>query len=244
MKCYKLVTQGLKAYGGFKYTLGKWTPMLGGAETLCNSGWYHVYDHPLLAMLLNPIHRNLAKPKLFECTYDGRLRGLDDQGLKRGVRRLRLDKELPLPVLTPNQCARLTIYCAKPICSEKHWRDWAKKWLNGKDRTPCSAIRVQRELGHGLRATCPAPVRIANRCALSAADVAKHVAGTQNLRGSDLSVYGYGARSTASAIKHAADFAKRITKPKAAYYWVWLIKKAIADENKLQEALAPGVKTC
>jgi len=239
MKCYKLVTQVLQAYGGFQYTLGEWTPMLGGAETLCNSGWYHVYDHPLLAVLLNPLHRNLARPKLFECTYDGRLRTRDDQGMKRGVRRLRLDKELPLPVITPCQCTRVAIYCAQPIQSCKSWAEWAKSWLRGKDRTSSSAMQIQRELDRGLRATVPTPVRTANRCALAAADAARHAA-----KHADDSVGGARWVTTARAIEHAARFAKLIKKPKNAAYWVKLIEKAIFDEDKLQKALVPEGKPC
>jgi len=231
MKCYKLVTQGLKAYGGFKYALRKWTPLLEGDATLCTSGWYHVYDHPLLAVLLNPIHRDLAKPKLFECTYDGRLNTRDDDGLKRGVRRLRLNKELPLPVITPCQYTRVAIYCAQPIQSCKSWAEWAKSWLRGKDRTSSSAMQIQRELGRGLRATNTAPFRTANRCALAAAETAKHSADPTE---GDWRAYGWGARATAGAIKHAADFAMLTEKSRTAAYWVELIEKAIADENKLQ----------
>jgi len=234
MRCFKLVTQGLKAYGGFRYTLGEWTPLLAGDARLCNSCWYHVYDHPLIAVLLNPTHRDLARPKLFECTYDGRLCTLDNQGLKRGVRRLRLDKELPLPVITSNQRTRVAIYCAKPSCSEKHWRAWAKSWLNGKDRTSSSAMQIQRMLGRGLRASNTRPVRTAHRCALAAADTAKqHVDGSighMNWR-----AYNWGAWSTTGAIKYAANFAMLTEKSRNAAYWVRLIETAITDENKFQE---------
>lgn len=235
MKCYKLVTQGLKAYGGFKYTLGVWTPKLDGTGDLCTKSWYHVYDNPLLAVLLNVLHGILVWPKLFECTYDGRLHTVDDRGLKRGVVKLRLDKELPLPVITPEQCVRAAIYCTRPLQPKKPWADWAKSWLNGKDRTCLSAIHIQRVIGPGSWSKLKDTVKTANAAALASASAAQYAT---HLAKWTWSLRGWGSRATARAIERAAQFAWLIKKPQNSAYFVGLVEKAIADENKLQKGRA------
>jgi len=141
MKCFKLTDQNMRTYcGSFLWVLGEWAPTLRGLGPLCASGWYHAYDHALVAVLLNRVHADIRGPRLFEASYDGRSRTLDEHGLKRGVVSLRLDKEVPLPVITPEQRVRIAIYCARRVYHEdQSWMVWSNAWVDGRDRNPRTA---------------------------------------------------------------------------------------------------------
>jgi len=95
MTVYKLTDQKMHTRNGYQWALGEWRETSGDGE-LCGSGWLHAYEDPLLAVLLNPIHASIANPRLFEAEADSD--GNDDRGIKCGFTRLRLTKELPLPI--------------------------------------------------------------------------------------------------------------------------------------------------
>lgn len=39
----------------------------GGSGKLCSNGVIHAYEHPLIAVFMNPIHANFSNPILWEC---------------------------------------------------------------------------------------------------------------------------------------------------------------------------------
>ena len=57
----------------------------GDVTTLCSNGFIHYYTHPLLAVLLNPIHANFASPKLWEAEASGKI---INEALKSGCKTL------------------------------------------------------------------------------------------------------------------------------------------------------------
>ena len=105
-------------------------------QPLCTDGWIHAYESRLLAVLLNPIHANLADPKLWRCR--GRI-GKRDGQLKCGCRALTTVREIPVPQIIDKQHVRFGIACAWPTCEVPEWRTWARKWLTGEDRTAAAA---------------------------------------------------------------------------------------------------------
>lgn len=104
-----------------------------GIGNLCTSGWLHAYEHLLVAVLMNPVHANIKKPRLWEAEGDV---GPREGSLKCGCRRLRTIRELPLPVITREQCVRAAIYLAGSVFGDDcpEWSSWADGWLSGADR--------------------------------------------------------------------------------------------------------------
>lgn len=103
-----------------------------GKGELCGPGYIHAYTHPLLAVLLNPIHAKFHSPRLWEA--EGKI-AKSDRGLKVGCVTLKTIREMPLPVVTTEQRVRFAILCAKAMCTDATWLAWANGWLDGTDRT-------------------------------------------------------------------------------------------------------------
>jgi hypothetical protein len=137
MKKYKLTDQNLRTHNGFQWEIGKEVTTDGKSDGLCNEHWLHYYHHPLLAVLLNPIHADISNPCLFEVKALGR--HLDDRILKGGCTKMTLVKEIPLPEITLNQKIAFAILCSLEVYKEKKYVKWVENWLNGKDRTYAAA---------------------------------------------------------------------------------------------------------
>src|SRR5574341_593084 len=107
-----------------------------GQGELCGPGWIHAYTHPLLAVLLNPIHADFRQPHLWEAT--GKI-GKTDHGLKVGCRSLTTRRQLPLPAITTEQHVRFAILCALVVYRDATFCKWADDWLCGRDRSAAAA---------------------------------------------------------------------------------------------------------
>ena len=113
-----------------------------GEGGLCGPGWIHAYEHPLIAVLMNPIHGNFKNPRLWEA--EGEI-GLRDGQLKCGCATLTTIREIPLPEITMEMQVRFAIMCAKEASPAdaaeawKAWNAWADRWLSGEDRTQAAA---------------------------------------------------------------------------------------------------------
>lgn len=103
---------------------------------LCSDQYIHAYLNPHLALLLNPIHANIANPRLWEAK--GRIAARDGQ-LKVGCKSLTTIREIPVPVITTEQRAVVAILCAKAVYQDKAWNAWADAWLNGAHRSKQAA---------------------------------------------------------------------------------------------------------
>lgn len=132
----KLTDQNMQTHNGFQWELNKWYKA-NGKGGLCTDGCFHGYDTPELAVLLNPIHADFKNPRGFTMKYRGEI--LTDNGLKVGVREARIVEEITLPVYTDVQKIAFGILCAKEVCKDKTWNEWADNWLNGTDRTEKAA---------------------------------------------------------------------------------------------------------
>ena len=137
MKKYKLTDQDMRTHNGFQWELGKEVITDGDSKKLCTKHWLHYYHHPLLAVLLNPIHANIDNPRLFEAKALGK--HLDDKGLKGGCTKMTLTKELELPELTLNQKIAFAILCSLEVYKESTYILWANDWLNNVDRSGAAA---------------------------------------------------------------------------------------------------------
>jgi hypothetical protein len=133
MKLYKLTDENGMTWGRTQWGEGVTHEATGPMDApLCSNGWIHAYEHPLLAVLLNPIHADFDKPRLWEA--EGEI-GLRDGQLKCGCRKLTTVRELSVPKMTTEQRVKFAILCAKTVEKGVAWNAWADGWLNGKDRS-------------------------------------------------------------------------------------------------------------
>jgi len=107
-----------------------------GEGELCGWGWIHAYEHPLIAVLLNPIHAKFQTPRLWEAEGEIAIR---DGQFKCGCKTLTTVREIPLPAVTTEMRVRFAILCAKEVCADLPWNAWADKWLSGEDRSEAAA---------------------------------------------------------------------------------------------------------
>ena len=127
----------MRTHDEFQWELGKEVTTDGNSNELCNKHWLHYYHHPLLAVLLNPIHANIDNSRLFEVKALGK--HLDDKGLKGGCTKMTLVKEIELPEITLNQQIAFAILCSLEVYKEPSYVKWANDWLSGVNRTAFAA---------------------------------------------------------------------------------------------------------
>jgi hypothetical protein len=171
MKKYKLTDQDIRTHNGFQWELGKEVITDGENEELCNKHWLHYYHHPLLAVLLNPIHAKIDNPRLFEVKALGK--HLNDNGLKGGCTKMTLVKEIELPEITLNQQIAFGILCSLAVYKESTYILWANDWLNNVDR---SAARAYAAANAASNANAAADAAYAAYAAADAADAARYAA--------------------------------------------------------------------
>lgn len=121
---YKFTDKHLRTHGGFQWEIGRKATTTGEGE-LCGPGFLHYYADPLLAVLLAPLHVNFGPDRrLFRVEAGGVIK--NDRGLKLGASELTLLEEIPVPTVTPNQCAAFAAKCA----------EWARETARGPRLTP------------------------------------------------------------------------------------------------------------
>jgi len=139
-KGYKLTNQDGRTFNAMQWGSGVMHETDGSGE-LCSKGWLHYYRDPLLAILHNPIHSDIPNPVLWECKIEGKRK--HDGWMKSGCTKLTTVKPIFLPIVTLEQRIRYAILCAKEVCKDKIWNQWADKWLSGEDRTAATALRTR-----------------------------------------------------------------------------------------------------
>ena len=109
-----------------------------GEYELCGPGWTHVYTHPLLAELLDPIHGDYGPgAKLIAVRVSGKT--LSDRGLKEGWTRVEYSRAAKRRKVSLTQKTAFGILCALETPQEPGFQRWAENWLSGKDRSQESA---------------------------------------------------------------------------------------------------------
>ena len=129
---YKLTDEHNQTRGMTKWGNNVSHTAKGKGKVLCSNGWIHYYTHPLIAVLMNPIHAKFASPKLWEAEASGKI---INEPLKSGCKTLRTIREIPLPEVSREQKIAFGILCAKEVTEDKAWKVWADKWLSGEDRS-------------------------------------------------------------------------------------------------------------
>ena len=143
IKCWKLTDENCRTHGGRAWVVGEWAEAKPGRLEPCSDTALHGYTHPLLAVLLNPLHGNFAKTRLWEAEFEGKVRC---DGLKVWGRKQRILRELPLPVFTKHQWVVFAILATRLVLKPGAlpiWDTWADNYLAGK-RQPAEASRAAR----------------------------------------------------------------------------------------------------
>jgi hypothetical protein len=165
---YKLTTQSLTTHNDFQWKLNKEVTTSGIGE-MCSDGWLHCYSHPLLAVLLNPIHANIKNPRLYECEVSGESKS---DKLKEAYTHMTIIKRIKLPKLTTNQRVAFAILMGKLVYKDKKWNKWANDWLSDKDRSDAAAYAAANAAVAAYAAAYAADAAYAAAADAAAADAA------------------------------------------------------------------------
>jgi len=142
---YKLTRPDQTTHENFFYLRGQ-LYTFSGTGPLCGPGYSHAYLSMATAVFHNPIHAAYDPAILWRA--EGII-AAQDSALKVGCSAIRLLEPCALPSVTMEQRVAYAIRLAWPHGSPR-WRQWAKKWLNGQDRSVESATTLL-----GKRATAP-----------------------------------------------------------------------------------------
>ena len=136
MKLFKLTDSDFCTHKNTKWGENV-TQSVTGEVILCKNA-LHAYTDPRLAVIFNPIHSGFTNPILWEA--EGNVVVKDHT--KVGCDRLTTIRQIPIPKISNEQLVKFAILCAKKVCIDKKFNDWADKWLSGEDRTGESALRA------------------------------------------------------------------------------------------------------
>lgn len=136
---YKLTNQDLTTHEGHPWVVGEWQEILTADVKICTADVFHYYYSPEQAVLFNPIHAAIQAPLLWEieCSEE-----VNTDTLKGACKRMRLVRQIPLPVITPEQRVAFAIYCAEAVADDPTWLAWASGWMSGEDRSVKAAAKA------------------------------------------------------------------------------------------------------
>ncbi len=166
----KLTDQNMKTHNGFQWELGKKEIIKKKGGNLCSDSYFHCYEHPLLSVLLNPMHADIKNPRLFLIEVGGKSK--DDNGLKCGFKEMTLIEEIRLPEITINQRIAFGILCALQVYKEESFVKWANDWLHNVDRSKVSASAAYASASASASAAYAAYAAYAASAYASAANAA------------------------------------------------------------------------
>ncbi len=140
---WKLTNQNFETFSKTKWGEGV-THETSGEGELCGPGWLHYYHHPILAVVMNPVHAEIETPILWEAEAEGDHK--DDRGLKGGCTRLTTLRQSPLPFVPLEKRVELAIRCFHGFRPETQEAKWASEWISGRNRSAeaCESINIAR----------------------------------------------------------------------------------------------------
>ena len=177
-KLYKLTDEQGRTRAGedneLTWAVGVAHKTAGTGTRLCTADVIHAYEHPLIAVLMNPVHAmfNPATMRLF--VAEGNIVAREGQ-LKCGVHALKIVEEIAVPTLTTEQRVKFAILCAKCVCTDVAWNAWADKWLSSEDRSAW-AVEAAEAAEAATRAEAKAAAKAAAKGAAKAAIATKKTA--------------------------------------------------------------------
>ena len=104
-----------------------------GIGPLCTAGWIHAYEHPLLAVLHDPIGGRFGSDAvLWEAEAEEPIQ--KDHQLKLGAAAVTTLRRMEKPVVTKEQQVTYGILCALSVYHAPAFVSWARGRLDGTDR--------------------------------------------------------------------------------------------------------------
>lgn len=136
MKLYKLTDLHMRtrAKRELIWKIGESRSAIGQGTVIGTDAVIRVYEHPLIAVLMNPIHEDFDPATMRLFVAEGEIAVRQSQ-LQCGVRALQLVEEIPVPILTLEQRIKFALLSHKEVCDDPNWNAWADDWLSGKDRS-------------------------------------------------------------------------------------------------------------
>ena len=132
----KLMDSNNRTLGGTTWGNGVTHAARGGMMELCSDTVIHFYSDPILAVLMNPAHRNFDSLIARRFVPHGKI--ISD-GTKSGCQSGTTFETVELPEISLEAKIHFGILCALKVYKRKSFADWAKNWLDGTDRTKESA---------------------------------------------------------------------------------------------------------
>lgn len=126
---YKLTDSKSQTRNGMHWPIGATNIATGEGNKLCSPGVLHGYSHPLLAVLLAPIHVNYDTLRLMEVITN---EVVAHDGTKVGAKQMTVIRELELPTITTEQRVTFTIYCSLSVCQNNAFVKWADACLSSE----------------------------------------------------------------------------------------------------------------
>lgn len=102
---------------------------------------------PLVAIMLNPWHAQLGKPKMLEMQFTTVAVDSSAPTISMDVR------EVDVPETTTDQKIIFALMVISEVYGNKQFNQWAAKWINGSDRGAQSAGKLIADLGKLARET-------------------------------------------------------------------------------------------
>ncbi len=224
---YKLTTQDNKTRKGYsnECTWGRGVTHSGtGQGDLCSPGYIHAYLSPLLAVFLNPVHADIPNPKLWQCSVS--TIAISDKNLKVGAVSLKTQKEIKIPIVTPEQRVIFAILCAEAAQEvvknlfegDEKWQityrqkisefnNWAVDYKTGKNRADAYAAGAAAYAAAAAGAAADARAAAARAAAYAAyaAAAAGAAADAAGAAGAAADAAGAAADAAGAAAYAAAD---------------------------------------
>jgi len=147
MRAYKITDINDCTYKGFPWRADM-VHKTSGRGRLCTKGWIHYYRDKRLAVLLNPIHGKYNPIHLWLGEANGKIK--EDSGLKYGCTEFRMIKRVRVPRITETQKIAFGILCSLEVYSDPQYVQWAKGWLQNKDRSLEAAEAAVREVAEAI----------------------------------------------------------------------------------------------
>jgi hypothetical protein len=227
---YKLTDQDgytrRKQSGETRWVVGETVYPTGEGTKECRPGVLHDYAHPLLAILLNPIHASIPNPRMFEVEHTDASAVRTDQLKRWTTGTLRVLREIPIPEISIVARVRWAILVSLEMPQSKGYRRWAAAWLDGTDRTEWGARAAAAEAAEArAEAAAEAAAWVAEaRAAAGAAEAAAWEARAEEAW-SEAAVWG--ARAAARATEWGVKAARAVT----ATRLIELAERAIHEED-------------
>jgi len=136
-RVYKLTDANMQTRNGFQWELGKPVPRLLGIGGLCSANHYHAYTSPLQAILMNPIQANLDEATMRLFAADGEISRTEY--CKCGCYTMTIKREISVPKFPLLARVRVAVKLAKRVYKNTKFQMWARKWLDGSDRSAGAA---------------------------------------------------------------------------------------------------------